>query len=442
MPRGSHASIHARPVRPGTRPRSRARARRYAWFAVLTAFALLGAAAITFGASRQGARLASDSAGGPLFGGSASDPALLARATSEFGHMPIIRVYYPGLPRADAWTTGAPGVNRSAVIVSFNGLPKEILSGADDSALSHFFHTAPTGHPIYYSYYPEPENAIAAGQFTLAGFKSAWAHLVLLADAAHNPNLRSTLILTNWDLSPQSGRNWKAYLPTGGVISTLGWDAYPAGTVHNKNPQLTPPSEFMGPEVAASKSVGLPFGFAEFGLGRVDGRPRWLTEVANYLANSGALFGTYFNSTAWPTIELSDAASIAVWRSVVAGSGRHTPGPTPSAPSTAQAAALQVTGLSLHPAAFIARGRRHVTITFTLSQRADITVCILDHQGSLVRDLAQPNRAAGPVTISYYGYDHTGQRDSAGSYPVLVVASNAHGSATAEATLTITSLHG
>jgi len=250
--------------------------------------------------------------------------------------MPIIRVYYPGLPSADAWTAGAPGVNKSAVIVSFNALPNAILSGADDSALSHFFDSAPTGQPIYYSYLPEPENDIAAGRFTLAGFRSAWAHVTSLAGAAHNPDLRSTLILTNWDLSPQSGRNWKAYLPDGGVISTLGWDAYPAGTVHNKNPQPTPPSQFMGPEVAASKSVGLPFGFAEFGLGRVNGRPGWLNEVANYLASSGALFGTYFNSTAWPTIELTDAASIATWRSIVARSGLRTPGPAPSPPPTGQ----------------------------------------------------------------------------------------------------------
>jgi hypothetical protein len=440
MPRGSHTTNPERPVRLGARPPSRARARRYAWVAVMGVFVLLGALAIAFGTSRPSTRtLTSDNGVGPLFGASASDPALLARATSEFGHLPIIRVYYPGLPIAKAWTAGAPGVNRSAVIVSFNAPPNAILSGADNAALSHFFNTAPTGHPIYYSYWPEPENAIDAGQFTLAGFKSAWAHVVSLAGAAHNPDLHSTLVLTNWDLARQSGRNWKSYLPGGGVISTLGWDAYPAGTVHNDNPQLTPPSVFMGPEVAASKSVGLPFGFAEFGLGRVNGRPGWLNQVANYLANSGALFGAYFNSTAWPTIELTDAASIATWRSVVARSGLRTPGPTPSPSSTGQAAALDVTGLSLRPAVFTTSGRGHVSITFTLTQRASVTVCVLDHQGSLVRALARPNHAAGPVTISYFGLARTGHRDPAGSYEVLVVASNAHGSATAEAGLTITS---
>lgn len=280
-----------------------------------------GAMAIAFGTSTQDTRvLTSANDAGPLFGASASDPALLAQATSEFGHMPIVRVYYPRLPVANAWTTGAPGLSRSAVIVSFNAAPTAVLSGSDNAAISHFFETAPTGHPIYYSYLPEPENEIDAGHFTLAGFKSAWIHVVSLADEAHNPDLRSTLVLTNWDLSRQSGRNWKSYLPGKNIISTLGWDAYPAGTVHKKNPQLTPPSAFMGPEVAASKSVGLPFGFAEFGLGRSNGRPDWLKEVADYLSKNDALFGSYFQSPAWPTIKLTDVASIQAWRNIVAKS--------------------------------------------------------------------------------------------------------------------------
>ena len=88
-------------------------------------------------------------------------------------------------------------------MVSFKALPTTILSGADDTALSHFFNTAPTGSPIYYSYYHEPEDNIAAGQFTLADYKAAWARVVAIADAAHNPDLHSTLILM--ELGPRGG---------------------------------------------------------------------------------------------------------------------------------------------------------------------------------------------------------------------------------------------
>ena len=263
---------------------------------------------------------------GPLFGVDASSPAAITQATSEFGHVPIVRIFYTGLPSPNAWATGAPVASHSAVIVSFNALPEAILSGADDAALSHFFDTAPTGHRIYYSYYHEPEGHIQQGQFTLSAYKAAWTRIVALADAAHNPDLKSTLILTSWDLNPQSGRHWKDYLPAGGIISTLGWDDYPPGSccspIQDRNAQATSPTEFLGREIAAAKSAGLPFGIAEFALATPNGRPAWLIGVANYLASSGALFGTYFNAPG--PGRLNDSASIAAWRRIIAG-GRDLP---------------------------------------------------------------------------------------------------------------------
>jgi hypothetical protein len=352
-------------------------------------------------------------------------------------------MYFRALPDANAWTTDATGINKSAVVVSFNGAPGSILSGADNSTLSHFFDTAPAGHAIYYSYYPEPEQYIASGQFSMSDYRAAWAHIVSLADAAHNPYLHSTLILTNWDLNPASGRNWKNYLPGGGVISTLGWDAYPAGTVQDNNPQPTPPADFMGPAVAASRSVGLPFGFAEFALGTPSGRPAWLAEVASYMTSVGALFGTLFNSPGYPWTVLNDAASISAWRSIVAKSAENipvsgpvsSPTPTPTAPSAP--AALRVTGLAVSPAALTVDGASHIRIAFKVSQSSDVTICVLNSEGAVVRELARPG-SDGRTTLWWYGYDGHGQPLAPGHYPILVVASNAHGSATAETAATIT----
>ena len=262
-----------------------------------------------------------DTASGALLGVDATSPRQLETATAEFGHQPVLRVYYTGMPDPAAWTTGVAALNRSAVVVSFRSPPASVLSGADDAALAHFFDTAPTGHPIYYSYYHEPEPLIEAGDFTFAQYKAAWAHIVAIAARAHNPYLKSTLILESWDPNPASGRNWKNYLPGGHVISTLGWDAYPPGTVHDSNPQPKQPADFMGPAEAASRSVGLPFGFAEFALGTPAGRPQWLTAVANYLRGTGALFGILFNSKDFPWMELNDSASIKAWRAAVAASG-------------------------------------------------------------------------------------------------------------------------
>jgi hypothetical protein len=420
----------------------------------------------------QAARSAAASAGMPMLGTSISSAASLAQDTAQFGRMPVVRVYYPGLPAASAWTTGLAAANHSAVVVSFKAEPGTILSGADDAALTHFFDTAPTDHPVYYSYYHEPEDNIAAGEFTLADYKAAWARVVQLADAAHNPQLHSTLILMSYDLTAASGRNWKSYLPGGGIISTLGWDAYPVGSATNTRPQLTSPADFMGPCIAASNSVGLPYGFAEFGLSTASGRPGWMTEVGNYLESSGALFATLFNgSPQYPTLQLSDSASQSVWKTFVTQSmqaltqaspsasappapATSAPAATPSAPpasptapataspsaaasSPAPAAGGWVTGLTLNPARFAATGSNHTVISFRIAHPATVTIQVLNADGTVVRQISKPARA-GQVSQLYYGYNGSSLRLPAGTYTVRVIATDSGGHASADTKLTLT----
>ncbi|MEP7024137.1 MAG: FlgD immunoglobulin-like domain containing protein [Actinomycetota bacterium] len=395
----------------------------------------------------------------PLLGSSIYSPSDLATDTAAFGHMPIVRVYYPGLPPANAWTSGLAGANKSNVIVSFKALPGTILSGADDAALKQFFDSAPTGHTIYWTFYHEPEDNIEAGQFTLADYKAAWAHIAQLAGAANNPDLTATLILMQWDLIPASHRNWKDYLLGGNIIRVLGWDAYPVGSATGTNPQMTPPSEFMAPAVAASKSVGLPFGFAEFALDLTANRGPWLDSVGKYLMTSGALFGTYFNGNAQqPAERLTDSVSASLWHKFVQESATGTPAPVPTQPSPTQPtaspsptqptaspsptstppAARGLAGLTVSPATLTPDGTDHVDISFTLSQPADVTVCILNASNTVVRQISKPGRAAGKVTVPYYGFDGAGHHIPAGNYTVLVVASNSQGSSTGEGGLTIT----
>ena len=436
---------------------------------LIAAGALVGVLFVTGSVHTLNARSAAAGSSIPLFGSSVGYEDL-AQTTAQFGQMPIVRVYYPGLPAANAWDGSVAGANHSAVIVSFKALPTDILSGADDATLTHFFDTAPTGHPIYYSYYHEPEDNIAAGQFTLADYKAAWARVVALADAAHNPDLHSTLILMSWDLVKASGRDWKSYLPGGGIISTLGWDAYPVGSATNVNPQPTPPADFMGPCIAASESVGLPYGFAEFGLSTATGRAAWMTEVGNYLMSSGALFASVFNGVAeYPTLQLTDQASQDVWKGFVAKSiaanqgtdpAPSSPAPTatvtPSSPAptaTASASASPttstsadaapatdgnwVTGLTLSPAQFAGGGENHTVITFRIGQTAYVSILVLRPDGTVVRQIDKPAHAAGKLTVPYYGYTGSGVRLPAGTYEVLIVATNGNGSATAETPLTI-----
>jgi hypothetical protein len=331
--------------------------------------------------------------------------------------------------------------------VSFRSPPATVLSGADDAALAKFFDSAPAGYPIYYSYYHEPETLVQEGAFTTAQYRAAWAHIVAIANAAHNPALKSTLILMTWDLDPASGIDWKDYLPAGNVISVLGWDAYPAGTVHDSNPQPTPPADFMGPAEAASRSVGLPFGFAEFALGTASDRPQWLAEVASYLQSTGALFGTLFDSTGFPWMELTDTPSIQAWQGVV-----ETNDATVSAESSAPAAASSPAAIAaspsssggpsitqdrVNPAAFVPTGQNHVRIQFQLSQSADVTICVLNSAGAVVRQLDEANDPAGWSSIWYLGYDTDGSLLPAGSYQVIVAAANSSGTDSVQSNLTI-----
>lgn len=438
MRSGRHVARHSNQSQTTATARASSGPKGPGWLAVLGVSAVLVAAGIGFGAKTFRVQLAWGNASPTLFGTSASSLAVLHQDSSQFGHMPVVRIYYPGLPSTNAWTTGLPAAAKSAVVVSFKAQPDAVLSGRDDATLAHFFDTAPTGHPIYYSYYHEPEDNIAAGQFTLSAYKAAWAHIVAIADAAHNPYLRSTLILMAWDLSSRSGRDWKNYLPSGGIITTLGWDAYPAGSVGDKDPHVMAPSTFMSQAVAASKSAGLPFGFAEFGLATAAGRPAWLTDVAGYIRSSGALFGTYFNTSRWISMHLTDAASIQAWRQVVQRSDGVVPSPRPTPDQPAAAPdAPRMTSLTLRPPAFQPVSRNHTTLTFILTRRANVTVCVLNSSGAIVRQLTRPDRAPGRVSIAYYGFNGHGHRVPAGRYTVLAVASNSHGSAAGEAALVI-----
>jgi hypothetical protein len=396
-------------------------------------------------------------------GVNASGPSQLTSATAEFGHMPVIRIYYAAVPSPQEWTTGVAGMNHSAVVLSFNPGPSAILSGANDAALAHFFDAAPTGHPVYYSYWAEPESSIKKGQFSLAQFKAAFTHIVAIANAAHNPDLHATLILQGQDARPGDEYNFRDYLPAGGVISAIGWDAYPDGTVENQDPQPTPPGQFMGQDIAASRSVGLPYGFAEFALGTQNDRPQWLTEVANYLQNSGALFGTLFNASGFPWMMLHDSASIQSWRSAVSRSAigstvpltvpstptptptptptRSTPTPVPThsaLPGPPQAGSkLALRGLTITPPMLAVAGANHVRIRFSLSQAADVAICVLNSQGRLVRELDRSGLPAGWAAARYYGYGQHHRPLPAGCYQAMVVASNATGSASAQTGLAV-----
>ncbi len=157
------------------------------------------------------------------------------RLEGDYGRIDMFRAFLQAPP--STWS-GYLSLGPRPMNVSFKALPKDVLAGKHDAALTAWFRSAPTDRPIWWTYYHEPEDNIANGEFTAADYRAAWKHLVEIADANAPKNLKSALVLMDWSLFPNSGRNWKDYYPGAAYIDLLGWDSYNS---HGPNPLATSP---------------------------------------------------------------------------------------------------------------------------------------------------------------------------------------------------------
>ena len=81
------------------------------------------------------------------------------------------------------------------------------------------------------------------------------------------------------------------------------------------------PAQFIGPAIAACRSVKLTCGIGEVGLQRMPGRPGWLTSLGNWLRTSGMAWAAYFNAPKVVTFALTDHASASAWRAQMQAGG-------------------------------------------------------------------------------------------------------------------------
>jgi hypothetical protein len=255
--------------------------------------------------------------GATVWTGGLTQAQALTAATTRYGKLEVVRVFYPGLP--PAWP-GAAGTSGGPVVVSFKAAPRDVLSGSLDGRLSDWFATAPRDRQIIWTYFHEPEDDIANGAFSAADYRAAWAHLRQLANKANNPQLKSSLILMGWSLNKASGRNWKDYYPGSGVIDILGWDTY---NMAASKGQYGSADAILGPVANASKAEGKPWGIGELGSKLVagdggSGRAAWLRAMGAYARANGAVYVTYFDAPVGGEFRLLDAPSQQAWRDVVA----------------------------------------------------------------------------------------------------------------------------
>lgn len=272
-------------------------------------------APIPAGATQCGASFLAESAG-------ETRAEQLDRIDGYYNGLEMVRVFYTAPP---AWTNVLDADNRT-LSISFKYPPKDVAAGKYDAYLANWFKTAPRTQRIYWTFYHEPEDNIANGEFTAADYRAAWTRLRKLADAAGNSQLKATLILMDWSVDPLSGRNWRDYYAGKSVIQVLGWDAY--NTKAKTKGIYQAPSEIFSRPISVSRAEGLPFAFPETGSHLVTGdsgsqRAAWVRSMANYLTEQGALYVAYFDvdwsngtSSFWSIgdFRLRDTSGMAAWR--------------------------------------------------------------------------------------------------------------------------------
>lgn len=244
-------------------------------------------------------------------GGTLADA--VARQDAKFGHLATLRYYAPGLP--PAWST-ITALGQRDLVVSFKADPASVLRGDADSYLRSWFAAAPRDRRIWWTYFHEPENDVAAGAFTPTQFRDAFRRVAALAEQAGRQDLQTTMILMGYTVTESSGRNWLDYYPGGDVVDVLGWDVYnhaaAAGTSYST------PENVFGKVVAVSAAAGKPVAIAETGAPLILGdsgsqRAAYLKAAAAYLRAARAAFVTYYDSTQGGAYTLEDSASVAAW---------------------------------------------------------------------------------------------------------------------------------
>lgn len=237
---------------------------------------------------------------------------------TSFGTPGVVRVFNSGAPTNWNAANYARGAD---LAVSFKIAPQSILNGSHDSQLRSWFRSAPSNVEVYWTYFHEPEDDIARGDFTASQFRAAWQRIAKIADETCKTNMHATLVLMDWTVDSRSGRKFSDYYPGSAYVDVLGWDPY---NPWQNNTGYKAPASIFGELIKVSKANGKPFAIAETGSLLMGGdkgtqRAAWLRAMGDYLRSQGAAYVTYFD-TATPKgndFRLRDAASIAAWKEVV-----------------------------------------------------------------------------------------------------------------------------
>jgi len=218
---------------------------------------------------------------GTLFGASVrrmpgeTFPQALANRDAEYGRLNMVRIFFSGDP--GDWSHPRLDVDRP-VHVSFKADADVINTGALDDMYRAWFASAPTDHQIWWTYYHEPEDNIAAGEFTAAAYRQAWRRI---RDISKEPgvakdNVASALVLMDWTVDARSGRDWRDYYPGDAYVDVMAWDHYNFGERDDDpgSDESMAQQQQRRPTLEVTWTLGKPFAIAELGYDDPATRPQ------------------------------------------------------------------------------------------------------------------------------------------------------------------------
>ena len=234
----------------------------------------------------------------------------------------MYRAFFGGAP--GNWATDPRLTSSRPVNVSFKWLPSQVNSSSVDSQIRTFFQTAPTDRLIWWTYYHEPEDQIANGDFTAAEYRAAWQHIWTISHEAgvYKPNVKAALILMDYTVNPLSGRNWLDYYPGAAYVDVLSWDVYgfKESDSNPANDETIQTHQARVPSLAVTRAAGKPYAISEIGYDAAGNRPAFLTGLATWARDNNVVFVAYFDEVGGlGDHRLADAASQAAWRDAASG---------------------------------------------------------------------------------------------------------------------------
>ncbi|WP_437874349.1 glycoside hydrolase family 26 protein [Sorangium sp. So ce513] len=217
---------------------------------------------------------------------------------------------------------------------SFKYPPAEVIAGRHDAALRGFFEGIRDGHPVYWTYWHEPDDELYKNRvFTPADYRAAWRHIKDIANEvkASRPALTiyATLIIMEYSMTPKVAPSRPLLGPDGmypgdDVIDVFGVDVYNTGAPKGK---MDDPVQTYGKVIDFAQAHGKPWAIGELGscavAGDPGGRARFLSDSFSYWAERDypPVYVAYFNLD-WSdkTCDYrldNDPAALEVWREAV-----------------------------------------------------------------------------------------------------------------------------